>query len=149
MATAAPCCTAAPHASTGTAKAHSQEDDWQTYAKRAGIEGDQLNAIAEWDPWRLNKAHVGDLAQQLAHSIGIKRWDFAEACLLILLRSNLKHVLVELYDQRIGGLCMYLGEQCERQDTPEHIQKLAKAASFRVYVHLLLLVDTVSSLDNF
>ena len=147
--TTAASCTAAAHAAIGIAQSQSQEDDWQTYARRAGIQGDQLKAIAEWYPWRLDKFHVRDLAQQLAHSIGIKRWDFAEACLLILLRSNLKHVLVELYDQRIGGLCMYLGEQCERQDTPEHIQKLAKAASFRVYVHLLLLVDTVSSLDNF
>lgn len=147
--TTAASCTAVPHAAIGAARSDAREDEWQTYAKRAGIEGDQLKAIAEWDPWRLDKAHVRDLAQQLAHAIGIKRWDFAEACLLILLRSNLKHVLVELYDQRIGGLCMYLSEQCERQDTPEYIQKLAKAASFRVYVHLLLLVDTVSSLDNF
>ena len=123
-----------------------QEDDWQAYAKRAGIEGDQLQAISEWDPWHVEKTHVRDLAQQLAHSISIKQWNFAEACLLVILRSNLKHALVELYDQRIGGLCMYLGEN---HDIPEYIQKLAKAASFRVYVHLLLLVDTVSSPDNF
>lgn len=149
--------TLAPAAAPSAAPTHSQPDDalarvgaqdegWRAYARRAGLDGDELERIADWDPWSLQKAQVADLAHQLVHSIGTEEYAYVDACLMVLLRSDLNPVVEEVYAQRLGGLCLYLAERCESSTSSAFTRKLAKAASIRIYVHLLLLVEAIAEM---
>lgn len=128
------------------ARASKQDEGWRAYARQAGIDGEELERIADWEPWKLRKAQVADLAHQLVHSIGTQEYVYVDACLMVLMRSDLNPVVEEVYAQRLGGLCLYLAEQCESSTLSAFTRKLAKAVSIRIYVHLLLLVEAISEM---
>ena len=120
-------------------------DEYAVYAEDVDVDALTLKRLEDLEPWHLTNSMIVSIVQHLVCRTVNKEWPEVQLCTMVLLRSDLREVIGEIFAQQLGGLCDYIS-QLENDDCDEHAvvaKKLARAASMRICDHFVAYMEHI------
>jgi hypothetical protein len=120
-------------------------DEYAVYAEDVDADASTMKRLGDLEPWQLTNSMIVSIVQHLVCRTANKEWAEVQLCAMVLLRSDLRKVIDEIFAQQLGGLCDYISrlEHDEEHEEALVAKKLARAASMRICDHFVAYMEHI------